>query len=169
MQNRDKLYIDGAWVASTGTGTIDVINSTTEEVMGTIPEGTAEDVDKAAKAAKAAFESWSQTSVEERGKYLQRITEGLSARTMDIANVVAQEVGMPLNLSMLIQAGLPTMTFTAMPSFFRDRANCLRRSSQSRNTQIAVESRANNSASCGAMISIGSAALGFTTARMSKI
>src|SRR5581483_11246943 len=114
MQNRDKIYIDGAWVASTGTGTIDVINSTTEEVMGTIPDGTPEDVDKAAKAAKAAFDSWSQTSVEERGKYLQRITEGLSARTMDIATVVAQEVGMPLNLSMIIQAGLPTMTFGSM-------------------------------------------------------
>ena len=114
MENRDKLYIDGAWVPSTGTGTIDVINSTTEEVMGKIPEGTAEDVDRAVKAAKAAFESWSQTSVEERGKYLQRITEGLQARTMDIANLVAQEVGMPLNLSMIIQAGLPTMTFGSM-------------------------------------------------------
>jgi aldehyde dehydrogenase (NAD+) len=114
MQNRDKLYIDGAWVPSTGKGSIDVINSTTEEVMGKIPEGTAEDVDRAVKAAKAAFESWSQTSVEERGKYLQRITEGLQARTMDIANLVAQEVGMPLNLSMIIQAGLPTMTFGSM-------------------------------------------------------
>jgi len=114
MINRDKIYIDGAWVASSGTGTIDVVNATTEEVMGTIPDGTPDDVDKAVKAAKAAFESWSQTSVEERGKYLQRITEGLGARTMDIANVVAQEVGMPLNLSMLIQAGLPTMTFGSM-------------------------------------------------------
>ena len=114
MQKRDKIYIDGAWVPSAGSGSIDVINSTTEEVMGSIPEGTAEDVDKAVKAAKAAFESWSQTSVEERGKYLQRITEGLQARTMDIANLVAQEVGMPLNLSMIIQAGLPTMTFSSM-------------------------------------------------------
>jgi acyl-CoA reductase-like NAD-dependent aldehyde dehydrogenase len=114
MINRDKIYIDGAWVASSGKGTIDVVNATTEEVMGTIPDGTPDDVDKAVKAAKAAFESWSQTSVEERGKYLQRITEGLGARTMDIANVVAQEVGMPLNLSMLIQAGLPTMTFGSM-------------------------------------------------------
>ena len=40
VQVRDKIYIDGAWVPSTGSGTIDVINSTTEEVMGTIPEGT---------------------------------------------------------------------------------------------------------------------------------
>src|SRR5439155_4391770 len=43
--------------------------------------------------------------------YLQRITEGLQARTMEIAQTVAQEVGMPVNLSMIIQAGLPTMTF----------------------------------------------------------
>src|SRR6185369_1835581 len=67
----DKLYINGQWVKPTGTGTIDVINSTTEEVMGRIPEGTADDVNAAAAAAKASFESWSTTSVEERGRYLQ--------------------------------------------------------------------------------------------------
>ena len=48
MEVRDKLYIGGAWVPSTGKGTIEVVNSTTEEVMGTIPEGTPEDVDRAA-------------------------------------------------------------------------------------------------------------------------
>src|SRR5438874_1257672 len=82
--------------------------------MATIPEGTAADVDKAAKAAKRAFQSWSQTAVEERAKYLTRITEGLQSRMDDIANIVAHEVGMPKNLSMMIQAGLPTMTFGSM-------------------------------------------------------
>src|SRR6059058_1207464 len=115
IQVRDKLYIDGAWVPSTGSDTIDVINSATEEVMGRVPEATALDVDKAVAAAKRAFESWSATSAEERSKYIQRIAEGLSARTMDIANVVAQELGMPINLSMIIQAGLPTVTFSSMP------------------------------------------------------
>jgi acyl-CoA reductase-like NAD-dependent aldehyde dehydrogenase len=114
MQVRDKIYIDGAWVASTGTGTIDVTNSSTEEVMGRIPDGTAEDVDRAVKAALAAFPGWADTSREERGKYLQRITEGLAARMEDIAGVVAGEVGMPLTLSRMIQAGLPTMTFGSM-------------------------------------------------------
>ena len=115
MIDRDKLYIDGAWVASTGTTSIDVINSTTEEVMGRIPEGTTDDVDKAVAAAKAAFPAWSKTSVEERGKYLQRITEGLQARMGEIADVVSKEVGMPLNLATLIQAGLPLMTFGSLP------------------------------------------------------
>ena len=111
MQVRDKLYIDGAWVPSTGTGTLEVTNSTSEEVMATVPEGTAEDVDLAVKAAKAAFASWSQTSVEERAKYLSRITEGLQARMDDIATIVSQEVGMPKSLSLMIQAGLPMMSF----------------------------------------------------------
>ncbi|MBV9411584.1 MAG: aldehyde dehydrogenase family protein, partial [Acidimicrobiia bacterium] len=115
MQVRDKLYIDGAWVPSSGSDTVDVINSATEEVMGRVPQATAADVDKAVEAAKKALDSWSTTSAEERSKYLQRIAEGLGARTMDIANVVAQELGMPINLSMLIQAGLPTVTFSSMP------------------------------------------------------
>jgi len=114
MQDRDKLYIDGAWVPSTGAGAIDVVNATTEEVMGRVPEGTPEDVDRAAKAAAAAFPAWSQTSREERGKYLQRITEGLGARMQEIATTIAGEVGMPINLSMMIQAGLPAMTFGSM-------------------------------------------------------
>jgi aldehyde dehydrogenase (NAD+) len=108
---RDKVYIDGAWVPSTGKGTIDVVNSTTEEVMGHIPAGTADDVDKAVQAARRAFDTWSTTSVEERAKYLTRITEGLQARMDDIATLVSQEVGMPKTLSLLVQAGLPLMDF----------------------------------------------------------
>jgi aldehyde dehydrogenase (NAD+) len=114
MHDRDKIYINGVWVPSTGTGSIEVVNSTTEEVMGRIPEGTAEDVDRAVAAAKAAFSEWSSTSVEERGKYLQRVTEGLQARMAEIGQLVSQEVGMPASLSMMIQAGLPTMTFGSM-------------------------------------------------------
>jgi len=114
MQDRDKIYIDGAWVPSAGSGTIEVVNSTTEEVMGRIPEGTAEDVDKAVQAAARAFKTWSETSKEERQKYLQRITEGLQARMPEIANLIAQEVGMPINLSNMIQVGLPLMTFSSM-------------------------------------------------------
>src|SRR4051812_1275392 len=114
MQNRDRLYIDGAWVPSAGTGTIDVINASTEEVMGNIPEGNAADVDKAVAAAKKAFGEWSQTPKEERAKYLQRITEGLQARSQDIATTIAGEVGMPITLSTIIQAGLPAMTFGSM-------------------------------------------------------
>ena len=103
----DKLYIDGAWVAPAGTGSIDVINSATEEVMGRVPDGNADDIDKAVAAAKRAFPEWSQTAVDERKKTLLRLMEGLGARQEEIAQTIAREVGMTLNLSRIIQAGLP--------------------------------------------------------------
>ena len=111
MQVHDKLYIDGAWVPSTGSDTIDVHDSTTGEVIAQVPAGTPDDVDAAAKAARAAFESWSQTTPEERAKYCTRIAEGLGARMDEIATVVTREAGMPKWLSLMIQAGLPINSF----------------------------------------------------------
>ncbi|HEX3793588.1 MAG TPA: aldehyde dehydrogenase family protein [Acidimicrobiales bacterium] len=111
MDVRDKIYINGSWVASTGTGTLDVIDSTTEEVMATIPDGTVEDVDKAVQAAAAAFPAWSATSREERGKLLTRIGEAIGARTEEIATIISHEVGMPMTLSGAVQVGLPAGAF----------------------------------------------------------
>src|SRR6185369_2995818 len=93
---RDAFYIGGEWVSAEGRETIDVIDATTEEVVGTISLGTAEDVDRAVEAARAGFETWSQTSVEERIDALRAITAGLQERAEEIAVLVAREVGMPL-------------------------------------------------------------------------
>ena len=111
MDVRDKIYINGAWVPSTGKGTLEVIDSATEEVFATIPEGTPEDVDKAVEAAAAAFPGWAATSREERAKLLTRIGEALAARTDEIAEVISHEVGMPMTLSGSIQVGLPAGAF----------------------------------------------------------
>ena len=107
MRDQQQLYIDGAWVPSTGTGTIDVIDANTEQVIGRIPEGTAADVDAAVAAAKAAFPAWAATSRDDRAKVLQALAEGLAARSEEIAEVISREVGMPLFYATLIQAGLP--------------------------------------------------------------
>ena len=115
IQVRDRIYIGGEWVPSTGTGTLEVINSTTEQVMGSIPEGTAEDVERAVAAARAAFAGWSATSVEERAEWMGRIAAALGERMPEIADLIAREVGMPIKLSHMIQAGLPTMSFGSMP------------------------------------------------------
>jgi aldehyde dehydrogenase (NAD+) len=103
----DKLYINGQWVTPNGAGMIDVINSTTEEVMGRVPECSPEDVDAAVAAAKAAFEKWSATTAEERARYLQLISDRLNMRKDEIAAVIAAEVGMPLPLATAVQAGMP--------------------------------------------------------------
>jgi aldehyde dehydrogenase (NAD+)/betaine-aldehyde dehydrogenase len=114
MDIRDKLYIDGAWVAPGGGETVEVIDAATEEVIGTVQFANSADVDAAVGAARAAFESWSQVSVSERTKFTSRIGEALGARMADIAELIAHEVGMPLSLSMMIQAGLPISTFLSM-------------------------------------------------------
>ena len=112
MHEHDKIYIDGAWVPSQGTGTIDVFDSTNGEVIGHIPDGNAADVDAAVKAAAAAFPEWAaKTSAEERAKYCTRIAEGLGARMDEIATVVTREAGMPKWLSLMVQAGLPINSF----------------------------------------------------------
>jgi len=120
MEVCDKLYINGAWVPSTGTGSIEVVNAATEEVMGTVPKGTAEDVDRAARAAEDAFSQWSKTSVDERSKTLARVQEALGARSADIATLISKEVGMPFTLSNLIQVGLPITSFATMSQIVRE-------------------------------------------------
>jgi len=116
---RQQLYIGGEWVEPDGKDTADVVNSATEEVMGTVPLGSPSDVDRAVSAARQAFPTWSQTSPEERADVLDAITNGLRERSEEIAVLIAGEVGMPLPLSVMIQAGLPTMSFASMAQLAR--------------------------------------------------
>jgi len=116
----DKQFIDGAWVPSTGKGKIDVISASTEEVCGSIPDGTAEDVDKAVKAARAAFDCWSQTPVEKRVQYLQALQGAIFGRMQEIGEVIATEVGMPLKLSSMIQVGLPGTVMGSYADILKD-------------------------------------------------
>jgi aldehyde dehydrogenase (NAD+) len=105
----NKLYVNGKWAEPASKGMLDVINSTTEEVMGRIPEGSTEDINRAVAAARDAFDGWSATSAAERAAHLQRISAGLAARQNEIAAVIASEVGMPLPLATAVQAGMPAM------------------------------------------------------------
>jgi aldehyde dehydrogenase (NAD+) len=112
---RDKLFIGGEWVDPAGDGTIEVVNPATEEVVGRIPEGTPEDADRAVKAARAAFDAWSQTPAEERAAYCAAIGAKLAERGDELAALITAEMGMPIGLSKMIQAGLPAVTFSSMP------------------------------------------------------
>ncbi len=103
----DSLYMNGQWVPSTGAGRIDVVNASTEEVIDSVPQGTAEDVDRAVRAASDAFEAWSTTSAAERAKFLRAIAEGIQARSAELVETVSKEVGSPVWFSQLAQVGLP--------------------------------------------------------------
>jgi aldehyde dehydrogenase (NAD+) len=111
MTTFDKLYIDGAFTPSDSSETIDVIDSVTEDVMATVPAGTAADVDRAVHAARTAFSTWSQTPVEERAKYLSRIGDALNARVDELATTISKETGMAKWLSQIVQVGLPINSF----------------------------------------------------------
>jgi aldehyde dehydrogenase (NAD+) len=104
---RNSIYIDGQWVASSGTEVIEVENPATEQIIGRVPSGTAADVDRAVTAARAAFDGWAATSPEERGKFLSRLQEALASRLEQVAETITAEMGAPAKLSQTVQAGLP--------------------------------------------------------------
>ncbi|MFC7546826.1 aldehyde dehydrogenase family protein [Plantactinospora sp. GCM10030261] len=104
---RTDLYLDGRWVPAPDTATIEVWNPTTEEVIATVPAGTASDVDKAVGAARAAFDGWAATAPADRAAALDRVHAALASRSDDIARTVALELGTPLKVATRIQAGLP--------------------------------------------------------------
>jgi aldehyde dehydrogenase (NAD+) len=103
MREYLKFYIDGKWVDPVETRTLDVINPATEAVCGKIAIGAAADVDKAVKAAKTAFDSWSQTSREERLEVLGRILAEYQKRFGDLATAVTEEMGAPASLAQRAQ------------------------------------------------------------------
>jgi acyl-CoA reductase-like NAD-dependent aldehyde dehydrogenase len=120
MQQFDQLYIDGSWVPPHGRGTIEVINASTEAVMGSIPEGDEVDVDRAVAAAVAAFPGWAATSPSDRARYVQALAEGIGARSGEIAETICGEVGMPIRLSQRIQAGLPQTIASSYPAIVEE-------------------------------------------------
>ncbi|GAA5050686.1 aldehyde dehydrogenase (NAD+) [Thermocatellispora tengchongensis] len=107
MEERKALYIAGEWTAPRGDGVIEVENPATEERIGAVPAGTAEDVDLAVRAARAAFPAWSATSFATRADGLRRLHDALASREDVIARTVTSEVGTPLTASLRSQARLP--------------------------------------------------------------
>ena len=106
MRDYLKFYIDGAWVDPVQPRTLDVINPATEAVCGRISLGSLADVDRAAKAARRAFASWSLTTREERIDLLQRIIEEYQRRYNDLAQAITEEMGAPASLSQRSQAAI---------------------------------------------------------------
>ena len=105
MREHLKHYIDGQWVASEGGRRYEVINPATEEACTAITLGTEADVDKAVAAAKRAFASFSQTTLEERAALLTRIIAEYKKRIPDFAVVISEEMGAPISFAGTAQTG----------------------------------------------------------------
>lgn len=104
MRVYDKFYINGEWVDPVTPKSLDVINPANEQVCATISIGSAEDVDKAAHAARAAFATFGRSTREERIELLGSIVEVYKKRYNDIADAISEEMGAPTKLSVEAQA-----------------------------------------------------------------
>jgi aldehyde dehydrogenase (NAD+) len=101
------MYIDGAWRPAPGRDPIEVVDPADEHVIGTVPAGTAEDVDDAVRAARAALPGWAATPPAERAARLTALRDALAARRDEIAETVTAELGAPLAFSRAVHADLP--------------------------------------------------------------
>ena len=108
MKDCRQFYVDGKWIDPTTPHDFEVVNPATENPIATISLGTSADVDKAVAAAKKAFESYSETTLDDRLAFLRRIIEAYRSRVEEMAETISQEMGVPLSLSRKAQvpAGL---------------------------------------------------------------
>ena len=104
MKDCREMYIDGNWVSPERPHDFTVLNPATEEPIATISLGSGADVDKAVSAAKRAFESYSETTLDERRTLLLRIIDVYRSKMEEMAQTISQEMGAPLVLSRGAQA-----------------------------------------------------------------
>ncbi|WP_329403628.1 aldehyde dehydrogenase family protein [Streptomyces melanogenes] len=105
------IYLDGTWTASTSHTVIDVIEPATEQVIGSVPSGTPQDVDAAVRAARRAFPGWSDTPAQRRCAYLREVADALERRGPHLAELIAREVGTPVGFARIAQVGLAVLAF----------------------------------------------------------
>jgi len=120
MDNKSDIYIGGKWVPSTADERLDVVDATTEKVIGSIPAGSAEDVDHAVRAARQAFPSWAAVPRQERCEIVAKIGEGLAERQEEIGALISHQVGTPIGISVRVQVGLALGVFASLKQVVED-------------------------------------------------
>jgi acyl-CoA reductase-like NAD-dependent aldehyde dehydrogenase len=122
MIRYEKHYYAGDWQTPSTADTIDVISSATEEVIGRVPRGSADDVDRAVKAARAGFEHWSQASAEQRAVWLEKLSAAMKARVPQVAEAITHEVGTAIGFAQKVQAEFPITNIALNAKFIREYA-----------------------------------------------
>jgi aldehyde dehydrogenase (NAD+) len=120
MYDCRKFFINGEWVQPQGRRELEVINPATEQPVGKILLGTVEDVNAATRAARAAFENFSQTSREERIALLERIIKIFQTNMPRLAQAISDEMGAPMKFALNAQAGSGLGHFTATLAALKD-------------------------------------------------
>ncbi|GAB7035183.1 aldehyde dehydrogenase family protein [Streptomyces sp. NPDC021749] len=107
MIAHQEVFIKGRWRPAEGTDSLEVVNPADEQVIGSVPAGSAADVDAAVHAARSALPSWAATAPTRRAELLTALSGELVARQEQMASLITAEVGTPIGFSRRVQAGLP--------------------------------------------------------------
>lgn len=105
MLDKRAFYINGQWVAPATTNDLEVIDPSNEEAVAVISLGSQSDTDAAVNAAKNAFDSWSQTSKEERLHCVEKLADIYTAREAEMGEAISLEMGAPISMALSAQAG----------------------------------------------------------------
>lgn len=114
MNDKDTIYLAGAWVAPETSERIPVVNPATEQRIGHVPAGTGPEVARAVAAAREAFPGWAATDPSERVRYLTAVRQALAARKDELADTITAEMGAPVRLSGGLQTDLPLQVLDAL-------------------------------------------------------
>lgn len=108
IQHPSSFYIDGQWIAPSGSSVLDVVDSATEEVFLSVAEAQEVDVNRAVAAARKAFDegSWPGTKPEERAGYLRALGKEIASRAPEVARLWTMESGITHNLSSMNATGI---------------------------------------------------------------
>lgn len=104
MYTLDKHFIGGRWIGAHGTATHQMINPSTEEVIGTVVLGDRQDVDAAVASARAAFPSWSEAPVAERVRLVEKLRDAYRQRLPEMGAAISAEMGAPIDMAIERQA-----------------------------------------------------------------
>lgn len=135
MQQYNEIYVRGTWLATDKQGEQLLTDSFTEASLAQVALGTAYDVERAVSAARAAFDTWSRTTVAERAALLRRVAELLGEDADRLATAITAEVGMPLKLSRRIQVQAPVTAW----KLYADWAECFQFESRIGNSLVTQE------------------------------
>ncbi len=111
-----QLYINGEWTDGTGGDVLTVVNPATEEAIGTVPQATSGDVNRAVEAARAAFDEgpWPRMKPRERAAIILKMGEAFGRRRADIVELNIREAGSVRMLAEFLQVGIPIGHFVDM-------------------------------------------------------
>jgi aldehyde dehydrogenase (NAD+) len=123
--HHDALFIGGQWVTPASDGRITVLGASTEDVLGSVPEGTEKDMDAAVAAARAAFDDpdgWANWEPARRAEALHRLADALERRAGEITRIVSSQNGMTIGLSEQVEGALPGILLRYYADLIRDEA-----------------------------------------------